>query len=192
MAYNVRETPEGQQAIQTHEDFSAHLKAIRDNNQLTPEGKREQITEAYNAAKTKLDDLRARADDNRNKKIGTLRRDLFGVTGTADPQRAISYRDAQDRVSKLELGDQDKALKLLDQAEMSGDEVMTKALVQRALELKWDKVANTYIEKHPYYGTKLEELWSTQDSPLSEALLTNTATFYITAPPEVSGSFAWR
>lgn len=187
MAYNVRETAEGQRAIQIHDEYKTRLDWIRANKHLTHEGKREQITEVYREAKAELETLRAQAQEKRTKKVASLRRGLFGVSGTADPQRAISYRDAQDRVSKLELGDQDKALKLLDQAEMSGDEVMTKALVQRALELKWDKVANTYIDSHPYYGSKLEELWSAQESPLSEALLTNTATFYISQPSEVSG-----
>lgn len=88
-----------------------------------------------------------------------LRRDLFGSTIT-DTQTAISFRDAQSRVGGL--ADQEEALKLLDQAELAGDTVMVKALMQRAVERSWDEVANSYAEKHPHYRDKLKELLALQ------------------------------
>lgn len=39
---------------------------------------------------------------------------------------------------------------------------MVKALMQRAIELSWNQVADSYAEKHPYYGEKLKELLSLQ------------------------------
>lgn len=34
--------------------------------------------------------------------------------------------------------------------------------MQRAIELSWNQVADSYAEKHPYYGEKLKELLSLQ------------------------------
>lgn len=93
-------------------------------------------------------------------KTHVLRRDLFGRTIT-DAQTAISFRDTQSRVGSL--GDQKEALKLLDQAELSGDTVMVKALMQRAIELSWKQVASSYAEKHPRYEDKLKELLALQE-----------------------------
>lgn len=39
---------------------------------------------------------------------------------------------------------------------------MVEALMQRAIELSWNQVANSYAEKHPFYGDQLKELLSLQ------------------------------
>jgi hypothetical protein len=156
------ETPEGRRAAQIQENYHNEIERIRSDNHLTPEGKKEQIAAQYSSASTALGTIK---DDFNSAKIlrtHVLRRDLFGSTTTADAQTAISFRDAQDRVGSLGQFDQEKALKLLDQAEISGDTVMVKALLQRAIELSWDQVANSYADKHPFYGDKLKELLSLQ------------------------------
>lgn len=162
MAKSIRETPEGQKAEQLQSNFRQALESIRADNRLTPEGKRQQIAGEYLRTSRGINAIRESVAANKEQRIGALRKDLFGITGGSDAQRAISYRDAQERVGSLALGDQDKAVKLLDQAELSGDEVMLKAIMQRSLEMQWVDVANTYIDKHPYYGAKLEELWDLQ------------------------------
>lgn len=149
----IRETPEGQKVEQAQADYNYLLESIRADNRLTPAGKRQQIAAAYLRAFRTVNEVKAKLDADKAKKIGGLRKDLFGLNGTADAQQAISFRDAQARAAELGLEDQEKALKLLDQAELSGDDIMVKALMQGSVELQWDQVANAYIDNHPYYGS---------------------------------------
>lgn len=184
MIYKLSETREAQAAASIQNHFNAKVAEIRADSQLTEEGKRAQLSEWYNHSKTEIDKLKKVAHSDRDRKNQELRRELFGVFGTADPQRAISYRDAQDRVSKLELGDQSKALALLEEAELSGDEIMTKALIKRAIEMRWDKVANAYIEKNPHTGKLYEALWNSS-TKMSNASLQNAAAFFLQKPTEI-------
>lgn len=67
---------------------------------------------------------------------------------------------------------EDRALTLLRRAELAGDNILTMALVNRALEAGWVQVANSYIETNPFQGQRLEELWTLQDpDPVSPAAL---------------------
>jgi len=156
------ETPDGRRAVQIQNNFQDAVQRIRANDHLTPEGKKEQIAAEYHSASNALGAIKDSFSSAKTLRTHVLRRDLFGNTDTSDAQTAISFRDAQDRVSSLGQFDQEKALKLLDQAEISGDTVMVKALMQQAIEHSWDQVANIYAEKHPFYGDKLKELLSLQ------------------------------
>lgn len=155
------ETPEGRRAEQIQSNFVDALKRIRSDNHLTPEGKKEQIAAEYHSVSNAIAAIKDSFSSAKTLRTHVLRRDLFGSTAT-DTQTAISFRDAQDRVNSLGRFDQEKALNLLDQAELSGDTVMVKALMQRAVEYSWDQVANSYAERHPFYGDKLKELLSLQ------------------------------
>ncbi|MDQ0922483.1 hypothetical protein QF038_000991 [Pseudarthrobacter sp. W1I19] len=156
------ETPDGRRAAQIQDNYAEALKRIRSDNNLTPEGKKEKIAAEYNSASAALGAIKDSENSAKTLRTHVLRRDLFGNTTTADALTAISFRDAQDRVGSLGQFDQEKALKLLDQAEISGDTVMVKALMQRAIELSWNEVANSHAENHPFYGDKLKELLSLQ------------------------------
>jgi len=155
------ETPEGRQADQIHTNYAKALERIRSDKNLTSEGKKEQIAAEYNRAAGSLNAIKESFNTAKILRTHVLRRDLFGSAAT-DAQTAISFRDAQDRVGSLGQFDQKKALKLLDQAELSGDAVMVKAIMQRAIELSWTDVADSYGGKHPQYGEKLKELLSLQ------------------------------
>ena len=192
MTYDLRTTEQGQKAATVQADLRMQLDYIRNDRKLTADGKRQQIAGVYLQAKRQLDALKADEANKRASQINDLRRTLFGSPGTSDAQTAISYRDAQERVGVLGIEDQDKAAKLLDQAQLSGDEVMVKAIIQRALDLQWVDVANKYIETHPYYGEKLEQLWHL-DSHSSEGIDTisfiNSAVFHVDRPGELSGYY---
>ncbi len=156
------DTPEGRRAEQIQSNFVDALDRIRSDNHLTPEGKKEQIAAEYHSVSNAIAAIKGSFSSAKTLRTHVLRRDLFGSTTTSDAQTAISFRDAQDRAGSLGQFDQEKALKLLDQAELSGDTVMVKALMQQAIEYSWDQVANSYAERHPYYGDKLKELLSLQ------------------------------
>jgi|GEM_PF-3245284 len=156
------DTPDGRRATQIQDNYHNEIERIRSDKHLTPEGKKEQIAAQYRSASTALGAIKDDLNSAKTLRTHVLRRDLFGSTTTPDAQTAISFRDARDRVSSLGQFDQEKALNLLDQAEISGDTVMVKALMQGAIEHSWDQVANSYAEKHPFYGDKLKELLSLQ------------------------------
>lgn len=192
MTYDLRNTAQGLKAETIQSDNRWQLESIRNDKKLTPEGKRQQIAAVYLQTKKQLESLKADEAQKRSAQIESPRRTLFGTTGASDAQTAISYRDAQERVGALGIGDEDKAAKLLDQAMLSGDEVLVKAVIQRALDAQWADVANKYIDKHPYYGAKLEELWNL-DSESSEGIDTvafiNATVFHLDKPGELHGYF---
>lgn len=160
MTFN--DTPEGRRATQIQNNYHSEIERIRSDKNLTPEGKKEQIAAQYNSASNALGAIKDELNTAKTLRTHVLRRDLFGSTTTADAQTAISFRDARDRVGALGQFDQEEALKLLDHAEISGDTVMVKALMQRAIELSWNQVANSYAERHPHYRDKVKELLSLQ------------------------------
>lgn len=192
MTYDLRTTNQGQQAQNIQSGFRQQVEYIRADKRLTEQGKRQAIAATYLEAKQQLGALKNDESTKRTNEIGSLRRLLFGTAGTADAQTAISYRDAQERVGRLALDESDKAAKLLDQAMLSGDDVLVKAVIQRALDAQWADVANMYIEKHPYYGQKLEELWNLEGDS-SEGIDTvafiNSTVFHLDKPGEISGYF---
>lgn len=153
------ETPEGRQAEQIHTNYAKALERIRSDKHLSSEGKKEQIAAEYNRAAGSLNAIKESFNSAKILRTHVLRRDLFGSTAT-DSQTAISFRDAQERVGAIDT--QKKAIKLLDQAELSGDTVMVKALMQRAIESSWNQVVDSYGDRHPHYRAKVKELLALQ------------------------------
>lgn len=192
MTYDLRATEQGKKAETVHAGMRQQIDYIRNDSKLTAEGKRQQVAAVYLQAKRQLEFLKADEAQKRTAQITDLRRTLFGSSGTADAQTAISYRDAQERMGALGIEDEDKAAKLLDQAMLSGDDVLVKAVIQRALDAQWANVANKYIDQHPYYGAKLEELWNL-DSDSSEGIdavgFMNSLTFHIEKPSELNNLY---
>ncbi|UZX04016.1 hypothetical protein F8G81_16460 [Arthrobacter sp. CDRTa11] len=191
MTYNLRDTEQGRKAETVQAGLRQQIDYIRADRTLTREGKRQQIAAVYLQSKREIDALKADEANKRANEIGSLRRTLFGSAGTSDAQTAISYRDAQERVGALGIEDEGKAAKLLDQAMLSGDDVLVKAVIQRALDVQWVNVANKYIDNHPYYGEKLEQLWyldSASSEEVNAATFTNSLTFHIEKPSELGNT----
>lgn len=185
MTYDFRATPQGGKAQQIRDQLAQQTEWLRNNDQYSPAGKKQQVAALYREAKQKLQALEKEAEAAKEQKVAALRRDLFGMQGTADPSTAISYRDAQERVARLTFSDGDKAAALLGEAELSGDEVLVKAVIRRAIDAGWADVANTYIDQHPYYGQKLEELWDMTDRELTTTALFNASAFDAPKPAEL-------
>jgi hypothetical protein len=119
-------------ALQIKADFQRHLDRVRADTSLSDSGKRAMIQsyhDEYTRELATLEGDESRALANRKLK---LERDLFGLAGISDSSTAISYRDAQDRVAALDSGAQNEALRLLSQAERSGDTHLAKAVALRA------------------------------------------------------------
>lgn len=74
----------------------------------------------------------------------------------ADPNTAISYRDAQARAASID--DEQTALRLLNRAELSGDTSLAKAVAARAIEAGWNVAINQYADSNPTSEAKFNEL----------------------------------
>jgi hypothetical protein len=185
------ETVNGQAASQARVAMRDRTEAIRADKRLTPEAKRAAIAREYLQTKREVQALQAAEANQRASRRSELTKSLFGLEGFTTAQDAISYRDAQDRADSIPAHDEERAISLLNRAHLSGDTILTKALINRALEAGWVNVANSYIEADPYKGEQLEELWALQDpDPMSPAALqaqiTESATFEVPKPDEIS------
>lgn len=195
MAYLQTGTTEQQRkAIEIRGEFNRNVAAIRASTTLNDAGKREAIQNHYDRAAERLttlatEDARTTADRKRK-----LERDLFGLSGTADSSTAISYRDAQDRVAAIDGSDQQQAVRLLTQAERSGDNHLAKAVALRAFEEGWVDVLNSYADSHPGTEAKIQELLDMQPNNSSAALaavLGAAMTYELPRPAELGrGPFA--
>lgn len=177
-------TPQALKAIALIGEHNRSVEYIRNNKNLTPEGKRKQIAATYLQYKQQITALEAEDRAARASKADSLRRTLFGLS-SSDANATISYRDAQDRVAAIR--DENQALELLDRADLSNDEILTKAIIGKAAETGWSNLVNTYTAKHPYYGSKLQELAKIhQDETSIEGVMNHAMSYNLSTPAEIA------
>lgn len=85
---------------------------------------------------------------------------VFGLKGIAGDPASLtaSRRDAGDRVAAV---DNTRDLSaMLRRAETSGDEVLARACVQRAVEIHDSATVNAFIASHPNLEAATERLWT--------------------------------
>lgn len=87
---------------------------------------------------------------------------VFGTTGlSGDPASlAISRRDAADRAASAETSSDLR--NLLDRANRIGDEVLARAVAERAFEQQDVDVLNAFLETRPHLDGDLQRLWDAQ------------------------------
>lgn len=146
------------EALAIKSEFSRDVERIRADSQLSDAGKEAAIARAYVTAQEALGRMQAQQEADAKRRVRALEREIFGLYGAADASESISYRDAQDRAAALPDDGEQQALRLLHQAERSGDRHLAKAIVQRALEARWAQVLNAYADEHPGSEPKLQEL----------------------------------
>ena len=85
---------------------------------------------------------------------------VFGVSGLSGDAAslAISMRDAADRVASAEDGDE--LAELLASATRRGDEVLARAVAERATEQQNAKVMETFLDDRPRLREAGERLWN--------------------------------
>lgn len=178
-------TPQALKALALIGRHNQDVDYIRNNKNLTLEGKTKQIAAVHLDYKQQVNALEAEDRASRASKADSLRRSLFGLTGSSDANATISYRDAQDRVAAIQ--DENQALELLDRADLSNDEILTKAIVGKAAEEGWGNLVSSYTSKHPYYGSKLQELANLHNDENSiEGVMNHAMSYTLTAPAEVA------
>lgn len=184
---SVRDTVQALQA-----DLNTRADEVRNDRSRSEAWKTQQLSALSIAAEDAAEDAVARAKTARADRRRQLERQLFGTGDLAgDPASlAISRRDAIDRAARL--GNERDALALLARAEASGDTVLSRAVVQVAVEQRWMGVANTWLDDHGHgaqHNDNLSELWHMTAPEGSSAQARETLNFAlcINPPVEVAG-----
>jgi hypothetical protein len=102
-------------------------------------------------------------------RITELIKAIFGLKPGADPSHVISLRDAQDRADSIESSDD--AVKLIQRAISSGDDVLAKAIVDAAMTSGWAAPVNMYTAANPSQKARIEELWALRREVASPTLV---------------------
>jgi hypothetical protein len=121
------EMPERNQAAKIREMLGREVQEIRNQRNLTHEGKQARIAKAVVKAQAKLAELRQAETQRLTEHKDQLTKQLFGHV-KPDDSRIASIRDASDRAAKIvKVDDMEEAM---NRAEMLGDPVLLKALAQ--------------------------------------------------------------
>lgn len=175
-------TPQELEAIAALGVYQQQIASIRADPSLSDVGRQQQLAAAYIRTRDAVARLQSRATANASTRRDVLIRTLFGLTTTADPNAAISFRDAQDRAAALE--NPRAAQRLLDQANRTGDEHLAKAIAHRAYEDAWFDVLDKYASTRPSVEAKLGEL-VTQEPTLASTIGAAMA-YAVTKPTELA------
>lgn len=168
--------------------MNAKVASIRNNGELSPDGKRKAMARAYVEAEQGMTKLREAWQGNAAASSETLSKDLFGAASTAGMD-AISARDADDRAAQLE--NARDAIALLERAEENGDKVLSRAIAQRAYRERgnvfggWDRVLDAYLEIHPDVREKLVSLDNARRSTVQTNLMAGMI-FSVPKPSEIN------
>jgi hypothetical protein len=150
------DTPTQKKALDAIGEYQRQAAAIRNDTNLTETGRDAALARAYIRALDTATDAKATEEGTAAARRTTLEREVFGITGTADANTAISYRDAQDRAASIV--NMRDAERLLNQAQLSGDTHLAKAVAHRALQDGWTDILATYANATPGFADKIQQL----------------------------------
>lgn len=150
------DTPTQKKALDAIAAYQTQAKAIRNDANLNDTGRQTALARAYIRARDTAADAQATEEHTTTTRRTTLEREIFGITGTADANTAISYRDAQDRAASI--ANQRDAERLISQAQLSGDTHLAKAVAHRALQENWTDILTTYANSTPGLADKIQQL----------------------------------
>lgn len=178
-------TPNRQKIIDLRRAYNAALTDVRGDATLSELGKTQMIARAWTNTRAEIARLEQLDFDTTVKRYNDLERQVFGTSATSGAD-AVSFRDASDRADKLD--NADTAMRALGNAELSGDNVLAKAVILRAWQANWTAVVDRYAVNHPTVTDKLAELAGlrkTLDSRASR--LGGKVGASLIKPPELQG-----
>lgn len=138
--------------------------SIRRDETLSESGKLQNLAGAYLAMRVRVDrEVESRA----TRVMGADRDDASSVFGTkgipGDPASlTISRRDASDRVASIT--SREELRELLRRATRSGDEVLARAVAERALEDEDDATMHLFLADRPNLDAAAERLWNARQA----------------------------
>ena len=144
-------------ADKIREDAARTFDQIRNRGELNADAIATLLARSYLTFKQAMDKLAQTTGQDSSATVRRLTRTAFGIddlAGNAVDRAAasVSYRDAQDRVAKLE--QPNEAAALLERAENSNDELLARAIAQRAFEQRsfdpsWSDLLGEYLATRP-------------------------------------------
>ena len=144
-------------ADKVREDAARTFDQIRNRGELNADAIAALLARSYLTFKQAMDKLAQTTGQDNSATVRRLTQAAFGIddlAGTAVDRAAasVSYRDAQDRVAKLE--QPNEAAALLERAENSNDELLARAIAQRAFEQRsfdpsWSDLLDEYLATRP-------------------------------------------
>jgi hypothetical protein len=151
-----------QAAFAIRAEYEARADAVRADERLSPVGKNESIAQLREQTEAKLKELREDRERETSERRGRLRSKLLdrSVSEGNDPALTVSYRDAAERVARLEdAGDVKSAVSLMRSALRNQDTPLERALLRVAIEQGWPEVVDTFTATRASQRADVEELW---------------------------------
>lgn len=156
---------EARSVVQKHADAASRsYAAISLDGTRSDDFKREEISRVYDDTKaTVASELERMARAARAKSANDAA-SVFGTSGlSGDPASlAISRRDAGDRVAGAK--DRAELQNILERANRSGDEVLARAVAERAYDHQDVDTLNKFLDTRPHLNEAAQRLWNSVDS----------------------------
>jgi hypothetical protein len=144
-------------------DFHQDVRSARADDRLSDRGRQQRMALTYRRADAEMKKLKVNVEGGMALTAGHLQRKVFGSETPLSGADAISMRDAMTRAGQLK--NADEAHSLLQQAELTGDDHLAKALVRRAFDSSrdgalgnWGGVIDAYAASRPDVARRLQEL----------------------------------
>jgi hypothetical protein len=132
---------------------------ISGDTRLSDDFRRHKLAAAFVSARDKLE---AELVERASRVVVTDREDastVLGIEGLPGDRASliISRRDAADRVAAI--SDRSELREMLRRATRTGDEVLARAVAERALEERDEKTMNLFLEDRPDLDERVNRLW---------------------------------
>lgn len=141
----------------------ADYKELRSNDSWSEDYKLQRIKETWDEHKEALADelVKLAGSSVRDDRVDAS--GVFGVDGIPGDKTAliIALRDAGDRVSQID--SQDDLMEMLNRATRIGDEVMARAVADKAMEWRYNKVLEKFIDDRPNLADPVKRIWDAKD-----------------------------
>lgn len=175
-------------------DASAAYAQIRADSTRTEDYKLAELAQHYEAHNEGMTaDLVALA----RRTVSSDQKDVRGALGVdglpGDPASlAISRRDAGDRVAAIE--STVELRRLLERATRQGDEVLARAIADRALEHRDGETLQMFIDERPALADQVQRIWDAQSRQESTTQGSFMAVVKISGlkPSELGGMTTWQ
>ncbi|WP_250895494.1 hypothetical protein [Curtobacterium flaccumfaciens] len=155
-------TKQHEQAHQIKTQYLSQVDAIQNDARLPTEGKRTKLSKLHSSTTRQLKQLKQQRNDQLTSRQADLEKQLFGLPTTAPTSDTASYRDALDRVSRAADSKNDREMQqLYDNARLTGDTILTKAILGHAYRSANSDIVNRYLNEpdNDALGQKGVELW---------------------------------
>lgn len=149
-----------QEAEREQARYAAALTAIDKSPDLTEEGRQRQRESAYEKTRAKIDDLKQQYTAERASRRQAAERRLFSLGSSPSPETTIAFRDAMDRAQHVT---PESITATMRRAILSGDQMLAKAILARAIEFHSERAVAAYTDAYPDDTAAVEEAATPDD-----------------------------